>query len=261
MAVFVITSNRFSKGKHLRTFFTLILLLVITHTGLYSQVNKDQNSTISQKNKDKIAGNKILYEGLQLPRLSEVQKGAIISPSEGLVIFNMDTKRPQFYDGLAWINFSFDSDRYIGEKYDGGIIFYIDSTGRHGLIVSQFDLSTSAKWGYSDTSTHATEKEIGTGKSNTSKIIKLIKTPGIAARLCVDYEYNGFKDWFLPSIEELNLIYNNLKLKKLVDFSDGNYWSSSETDFNNVWMQNFGKGYSQEQNENKPSYVRAIRAF
>ena len=261
MAVFIAISNGFFKGKLLQFFFAFILLLVIDHSRLYSQVINDQNKTISQKNKDKIAENKPVYEGLQLPRLSKLQRNAIVSPAEGLLIFNTDTKRLQFYDGLGWINLSFDSDHYIGEQYDGGIIFYIDSTGRHGLIVSNVDLSKNAKWGFSDTSTHASGKVIGTGKSNTSKIIKLISTPSIAARLCVDFESNGFRDWFLPSIEELNLIYKNLKLKKLVDFSEGNYWSSTETDFNNVWMQNFGKGYSQEQNENIPSYVRAIRAF
>ena len=261
MAVFIASSNRFFKSKPLQYFFAFILLSVIGHSRLYSQSINDQNNTISQKNKDKTAENKPVYEGLQLPRLSELQRNAIISPAEGLMIFNTDTKRPQFYDGLGWINFSFDSNHYIGEQYGGGIIFYIDSSGRHGLIVSNVDLSKNAKWGFSDTAVHAFGKVIGTGKLNTSRILKLINTPNIAARLCVDFEYKGFKEWFLPSIEELNLIYKNLKLGKLVDFSEGNYWSSSETDFNNVWMQNFGKGYSQEQNENIPSYVRAIRAF
>ncbi|MDR2897884.1 MAG: DUF1566 domain-containing protein [Spirochaetaceae bacterium] len=49
-----------------------------------------------------------------------------------------------------------------------------------------------------------------------------------AVQICDTMNYNGFNDWFLPSVEELDLMYNNLKAKDLGDFrNDASYWASS----------------------------------
>ena len=80
-------------------------------------------------------------------------------------------------------------------------------------------------------------------------------------RICSELNLNGYDDWFLPSMDELNLIYTNLKELKIGKLSDALYWSSSETDFNNAWLLDFATGVQNEYHVNKIARVRAIRAF
>jgi hypothetical protein len=88
-----------------------------------------------------------------------------------------------------------------------------------------------------------------------------LKESGRAAQVCAGMNYKGFKDWFLPSKDELNLMYKNLKQKGLGNFSDNWYWSSSQANGNGAWNQNFRNGYQDGGLKNTAYSVRAIRAF
>ena len=147
----------------------------------------------------------------------------------------------------------------IGMSYCGGIIFYIDGTGQHGLISSTSDQSTGAQWGCYGTTIGGTSTAIGTGQSNTTRIINGCNTAGIAARICDDLVLNGYDDWFLPSRDELNLMY--LQRTVVGGFADHIYWSSSEYDANNAWDQWFYGGSQYNRTKSNTLYVRAIRAF
>jgi TolB-like protein len=71
----------------------------------------------------------------------------------------------------------------------------------------------------------------------------------------------GYTDWRLPTKEELNLIYQNLRAKNIGNLGDSWHWSSSENDSSNAWSQRFSdgsQGYSYKTNTNS---VRAVRAF
>jgi len=68
-------------------------------------------------------------------------------------------------------------------------------------------------------------------------------------------------DWFLPSKDELNQMYLNLHLQGLGGFASGYYWSSTEYDGTNAWLQFFGDGYQGLTNKGSNDYVRAVRAF
>jgi hypothetical protein len=62
----------------------------------------------------------------------------------------------------------------------------------------------------------------GFGKANTQAIVRVLSDSGEtgrAAQICVNMGYGGFKDWFLPSKDELNLMYKNLKQKGLGGFT------------------------------------------
>ena len=124
---------------------------------------------------------------------------------------------------------------------------------------------------------NCTSSAIGSGKKNTDLLVSAMGiTNGFgnagnvvttyAARMCSLLECNGYHDWFLPSAEELNLMYNNLKLQGIGDFvADNTYWSSSEGDyvytcaltiyFNNGNMDYCSRGLHEDFS------VRAIRAF
>jgi hypothetical protein len=66
-------------------------------------------------------------------------------------------------------------------------------------------------------------------------------------------------DWFLGSIGEMKLMYDNLQ--GLGGFVQNYYWSSTEYDAANAWSQYFDYGYQNFSSKGFPGYVRPIRAF
>jgi hypothetical protein len=154
----------------------------------------------------------------------------------------------------------------IGLSYGGGIIFYTDGTGLHGLISATTDQSTYLQWfNGSYIATGATGTAIGTGNTNTNTIVGVQGNYGnYAARICYNLTTMGlYDDWFLPSKDELNLMYQQKSV--IGGFADipynSYYWSSSETDLNNAWEQGFVLGDQYADPKAVLSHVRAIRAF
>jgi hypothetical protein len=117
----------------------------------------------------------------------------------------------------------------IGELYGGGVVFYLDGTGQHGLISALIDQAVSAEWGCFGTSNPGTQNAaVGTGQANTTLIVGNCATLNTAARICNNLILNTYNDWFLPSKDELNLMFVNLKMNGLGGFSDFPYWSSTQ---------------------------------
>ena len=164
---------------------------------------------------------------------------------------------------------SFTPKLAIGENYQGGVIAYIDNTGEHGLIAAKQDQNDCLGWCYGNTVvTGATETAYGTGKNNTTKIVQAqgIGVSMYAARLCNDLVLNGYSDWFLPSKDELNLLYENRDA--IGGFTSFNkmYWSSTEYDIDYAWYQSFSDYGTQSisvKNTTGSSCVavRAVRYF
>ncbi|MFP4471446.1 MAG: DUF1566 domain-containing protein [Bacteroidales bacterium] len=84
---------------------------------------------------------------------------------------------------------------------------------------------------------------------------------GIAARVCNNLVLNGYNDWFLPSIDELSLMYQNLKLNGVGDFLGYYYLSSSEYDSEWAWQQDFMGGGQYWAHKYAGKNNRAVRAF
>lgn len=159
---------------------------------------------------------------------------------------------------------TFVTNYIIGEEAYGGIIFYRDSTGKHGLVCTTTDLSTGAIWGCSSTVIDGTSTGINTGAANTNSIIAGCTTSGIAAKLCYDLVLNGYSDWFLPSKDELDLMYSNLHAQGLGGFTYGHYWSSSEYDATTAWKLLFGSPMEMDMggsDKTNTYYVRAVRTY
>jgi hypothetical protein len=157
----------------------------------------------------------------------------------------------------------------IGESFGGGTVFYIDGTGKHGFIAATADQSDGADWGCMSTSlAGAAGSAVGTGAQNTTDIVTGCSTAGIAARICDQLVLNGFSDWFLPSVAELNLLYGQ---RNVVGgfVTNAAYWTSTEVDGNTASYQVFSLAGTQgTQNKNWQTFggtllghVRAIRAF
>jgi hypothetical protein len=149
----------------------------------------------------------------------------------------------------------------IGDTYQGGIIFYIDPSGNHGLIVAENDLDTSMPWGCQDVSI-STSNAVGSGSQNTTNILATCTTAGIAAKECSDLTINGYDDWFLPAIDELQLIDENLIVHGLGNFVENqSYWSSTQqVDFTAyAWDVRHRSSFNSQ--KSWVFLVRPIRAF
>jgi hypothetical protein len=150
----------------------------------------------------------------------------------------------------------------IGQNYNGGIIFYIDDTGRHGLIAATTDQSTSADWGcYGSAIAGAAGFAPGDGTQNTLDMVTGCGTAGSAAVICSNLVLGGYNDWVLPSKGDLTYMYQNLYLQGLCNFSIRNYWSSTQVDGSNADSFNFSANTSSNSNKSSPYSVRAIRSF
>jgi hypothetical protein len=172
----------------------------------------------------------------------------------------------------------------IGDLGEGGMVFWIDATGKHGLVVALEDLTEGSnlgnwgipegfEWGCYDQSVSGADGEaIGTGYQNTLDISSQncqTDNGGItAAQATLNYEAEGYTDWFLPSKEELQEIHNTTIgytwSGNIGSFETGgfpHYWSSSKNVYNFAWGVNFSSGNSFYYYKNYSLRVRAVRAF
>ena len=128
----------------------------------------------------------------------------------------------------------------IGDMHQGGIIFWVDNTGQHGLVCDLQDLG-KAEW-------------------------------GIAAEMCNNSTAQGYSDWFLPSLDELYQMHVNIGAINATLVSNGRdnfrskHWSSSQHNdpkYQNdyAWTQHLSNGKQGFPPKNKSQNVCAVRAF
>jgi hypothetical protein len=150
----------------------------------------------------------------------------------------------------------------------GGWIFYDKGSSSDGwryLEAAPSDQSAGdALWGcYGTLVPGADGTALGTGEQNTIDIEAGCITAGTAANICANLSLGGYDDWFLPSIDELDLMYTNLYLEGVGGFTaDDDYWSSSQVNANYAWNLDFRNGFLDSYGIKFGSQrVRAARAF
>jgi hypothetical protein len=139
----------------------------------------------------------------------------------------------------------------IGDLRDGGIVFWVDGNGS-GKVCALEDEPTALNWDDAMSLFNSyTNSDTGTGVYN---------------------------DWYLPSKDELQLMYANLQRfgcstntpsatdSDLCATRKGNflttwYWSSTELTSNQAWYLNFNVGNQSGNGKNGTYNVRAVRAF
>ena len=146
----------------------------------------------------------------------------------------------------------------VGDELGGGIVYYTENNKVHGFIVSKTNTGTPVEQfgpAVAQSGAAGTDKSLGSGKLNTSKLINQINTfrqgnsswnnKKSAAEMCNELSLTVggdiYKDWFLPSQEELIEIFKvkNMLMDKGAGVPANNYWSSSEGDGNTAGWSAF----------------------
>jgi len=218
---------------------------------LFSQSVGIQTNTPDPSAALEVAGQS---QGILPPRLTTAQRNSIVLPAEGLVLYNTDTHCLEINEGTpqlpTWICLSDTGTggnqggggggvHFIGELWGGGIVFYVNTAGDHGLVAALQDQSAGINYGLADDAYSNPNNHNNAGKE--------------------------FTDWRMPSRYELNLMYQNLHLNGLGNFALGAYWSSSCVD-NQLpipgWTLNFSNAAQTTiSRSNNTVRVRAIREF
>ena len=147
---------------------------------------------------------------------------------------------------------------YLGELFNGGIIYYLykgSDGSEHGLIVALTESSTSRQSPVSRTFADRTDD----GAYNTN-----LMTNSLAA----DYVASLGSGWYLPSNDELILLYTNrftvqkaLRAGGYTPLYNHAYWTSTEKDTNNGYILNFDTGTVVNGRKTDGRPVRGVRSF
>jgi hypothetical protein len=151
----------------------------------------------------------------------------------------------------------------VGQLRFGGQIFYVDETGEHGLVAANQSIGNYS-WGCENSTVNGADgTDIGMGEQNTMDIVSSCAETLIAASVALTYQNDGYTDWYLPSKDELMLIYSAL----YIDFYNVNtnykYWSSTEYNINSIfgWALNFSSGTFLGHGKTAQNLVLPIRSF
>ena len=148
----------------------------------------------------------------------------------------------------------------------GGWIFYVDLYDQYPgftyLEAAPTDIA-SLPWCNNSTSIPAVagwaSKAVGKGQANTTAMLGVCSSG--AANAADLYLTATKSDWFLPSLGELKLMYNNLLEAGVGDFAGNFYWSSTENYSHYAWIQTFVTGDQSYYNKSGTIAVRPARAF
>jgi len=154
----------------------------------------------------------------------------------------------------------------------GGYVFYDQGSVINGwryLEAAPNDNGSNSGTGCYCTTILNTSNLLGAGKTNTTNWINAGCTGGWFS-LSQSIVINGLSQWFVPSKDELNLMYTKLKLNNLGNFSNIQYWTSSPAAYGScginggAWVQNFTNGA--QLGEYRPGYqgsgnLRLVRQF
>jgi hypothetical protein len=150
---------------------------------------------------------------------------------------------------------------------------YLEATPDLSEFYEDSDFYATNWFPYTSSHVHdpisGTDTAIGSGKQNTEIIVAYFSSVGesgmdqggrkAAAKLCADLDYGGKTDWFLPSKDELNQMY--LNLKGYHPIRSNSFWSSSQADSENAWVQNLTDGLQFPDDKKYETAARAVRYF
>lgn len=152
---------------------------------------------------------------------------------------------------------------YIGEPCYGGRIFYLDASGKKGLIAAEDDTALDVFWGRQSGGgpygTGASGVAIGTGQANTLLMLANSAAKDHAVKYCKELIVDGYNDFYLASEKELYALW--FRRFAIGGFANKTYWTSTQVDWDEARVISFGDGVIHTTQTNNRFCVRAIRAF
>ncbi len=166
-----------------------------------------------------------------------------------------------FANQFAWAQ---DNQLDVGDDAFGGIVLYVDSTGKHGKVAMPFDQAERVSCGKKGSSK---AKSATDGSLNMAMIVEVGSTDRsankYAANYCENLSYGGHEDWYLPAIDELYIMYINKE--EIGNFKFDDYCSSTEATDADSWNIHFDRSKDKcifFYNKGSKQYnVRCIRKF
>ena len=236
---------------------------------------------VYRQDENNVFGSPFVFRGFETEEIVETEEVLLgdvdlsgVVDSEDIAAFNAVLSSDEFQaeadcdeNGVVNVtdieacNFPFE----IGDTGPGGgIVFSVSADGTSGLEAARED-QTLAIWCNSFTDipgvvnlSDRTIPDPNSGAENTPRIIDACGDS--AAGVAAAYEWpNGQTDGFLPNREELALLFNQRTV--VGGFADDFYWSSSEFDNVNAWLQGFDFGVQDVNDKSGTLRVRAVRAF
>ena len=269
----------------------VLVLLVLVNSFVYAQVGINVENPKATLDIGAIDINTPTNsEGLLIPRINDFPSTDPTVDQDGMMVFITGNGAP--LKGIYYWDFStttstgnwvgIGSKKYkIGDFAQGGIVFWVDETGEHGLVCAKTDLpktnSSGSRWiAGTMTTTLAYGDGLFAGKQNTTLIIsnqELGDSSMYPARTSNELQVteNGitYGDWYLPSKLELFYMYQNKSVIEATAIANGGdaftvykYWSSTEDSsyYYFAWSMDFlGNQYST--NKGTLNIARAIRSF
>lgn len=173
--------------------------------------------------------------------------------------------------------YTYEIGQYV--ESEGGVIFhrYKDGSTEHYLVVAKSNAATGASWDNSITPSLLGASSTWDGSSNYLILSGSTGSQFTSAAYAVSM-YGSvvpISGWYLPAIDELNLLYNNKfnvdrtlsgnssfgVITGAVQVGTVGYWSSTELSFNSAAYFVFGNGVPQFFNKSGLFTVRAVRKF
>ena len=163
----------------------------------------------------------------------------------------------------------------IGEYVpsEGGIIFhrYLEAGFQNYLVIPIVDQSISQIWSNIDSVLIGpSAQSTWDGLSNSNAIVGQVGHTNSAAQLCLNLVTGGQSDWYLPSVDELSLLWHNrFNVNKSLSTILGSdlftpqttYWSSTESNYMDGYHFFFYYGFASAEYKGTTNYVRAVRTF
>ena len=281
----------------------ILVLLAISSISSMAQVGINTTDPKTTLQVEGEATNITISDGIQAPAITLAQLDAKVAvygtEQDGAILYVNDvsvasiTSETEHVTSIGYYFYNATDDKWnafgndssttstysVGDFVHGGVVFWVDETGQHGLVCAKEDQSSGVRW-YAGTFGNTQAKGDGpyAGEANTNIIISSQVAIGddnttYAARICNELQITEggktYGDWYLPSREELNLMYQNKAIIEATstansgsNFNSTNYWTSTEPNGNTAYRQNFSSGsQTNSLKNNNGNAVRAIRAF